>query len=241
MSQLEAIDAATDVVEGARIALEDARQVETRLNGYFADLEPARHQWQSLVEDLREANANLRRAAILAQTRFNDYSEDREPSTYGVVTLSPMTKVERHSAPPGVVDGTVTVELARDEYESAQFTIWPFDRGLEDVTVQVSDLAHTEKKGVILAGDVDIRLVRFVECRPPEYQPDLVGFVPDPLFPYEPFDVPAGTHQPVWLTLHVSRALPAGTYEGSIEIRAPGETARTLPPVSYTHLRAHET
>ena len=232
---LAELDAASDrtgvreVIDRGHRVLTMARELSTEQEEYFASFRPLLDQWRILVARAQRITSEARRRTIIARTRLEDVRLGRDASGYAVLVLSPMTKVERTAVPAGIVDGTVTIELARGEYESAQFTVYPFKGDLEDVTIRVNDLVHTENKAIILARDVLVHRVGFINCRPPQYEPDLVGSLPDPLLPYEPFSVPAGRHQPVWLTLHVSRVMPAGLYQGSIEISAGGRSAHTLP------------
>ncbi|MFH1741788.1 MAG: glycoside hydrolase domain-containing protein [bacterium] len=232
LAQLDSASATADVqkvLEEGRQTLATVRQVQTEREEYFSCFRPDTDRWQHLLNRVQQTSKEIRRAFVISQTRLREVLLRRKPSDYAVLVLSPMTKVERSAIPPGIVDGSVTIELARSESESAQFTIWPFQKDLENVTIHVNDLIHSEKKGIILSKDVDIHLAGFVDCRPPQYDPDLTGSLPDPLFPYMPFSVQAGTHQPVWLTLHTSRVTPPGTYQGSIEIHVPDQPIRTLP------------
>ena len=232
LKRLESLPASERIEEvsanGYR-TLTEAEESEELYRTYFTTVAPSRDEWNQLLDTTETVKRKVLSSRIIAETLINDVQAGRKPRGYATLLVSPMTKIPQAAVPSGIVDGTVTIDLARGEYESAQFTLWPFETDLNNVTVKINNLIHEQKKGVILAEDIQIHRVGFVDCRPPEYAPDITGSVPDPLFPYEPFSVKVGTHQPVWLTLHVSRTVPSGNYHGSIEIRADGQPKQEIP------------
>ncbi len=232
LANLEAASGALDIAQ----ILERGHNVLARVQGvkkeqeeYFATVSPSIDRWHQLPLRAAEVAQEVRQTTILAQTRLHDLAMHRQPSDFAVLVYSPMLKVEQSATPPGIVDGSVAIELAQNEYESAQFTLWPMTGELKDVSVRITDLVSPDRKAVILSHDINLNLVGFVQCREPEYTPDLTGSLPDPLLPYREFSVPAGTHQPIWLTVHVSQAIPAGVYEGNIEIQPAGKAPRAIP------------
>jgi len=232
LAELESASGTFDtaqILERGNSVLARVQEIKKEQEDYFATPSPSFDRWQQFPQQAAEVARDVRRTTILVQTRLHDLARNREPSDFAVLVYSPMLKVEQSATPPGIVDGSVAIELAQNEYESAQFTIWPITGELNDVSVRVSDLISQDRKAVILSQDINLNPVGFVPCREPEYVPDLTGSLPDPLLPYREFSVPAGTHQPVWLTVHVSQAIPAGVYEGQIEIRAAGKAPRTVP------------
>jgi len=209
--------------------LSEAKKVRELQEDYFTNIDPIEEKWNQLKKETKQINRDLQKASIVTETLAHDLRAGRTPADYAAIVVSPMTKIPQTAVPAGIVDGTVSIELARGEYESAQFTLYPFYTNLTNVTITINSLIHEQQEAVIVSDDFQIHRVGFIHCRPPQYEPDLVGFVPDPLFPYEPFSVKLGTHQPIWLTLHASRTLPSGTYKGTIQIRPANEPERTLP------------
>ena len=121
--------------------------------------------------------------------------------------------------------GTLRVELARGELESAQLVVAaPAGRALEDVRVSFGPLVRRRAGSDVSWPNEDISLWRvgFVDAHNLWEPHQSLGWLPDPLLPLEaPFAVPAGTLQPVWLRLRAAEALPPGLYrgEGTVEAR----------------------
>jgi hypothetical protein len=67
--------------------------------------------------------------------------------------------------------------------------------------------------------------------------PNLTGWTPDALIPFSakegrggaPFDISANSNQGVWVDVYIPKDVPAGTYEGCIEVMVRGSQAADVP------------
>ena len=129
--------------------------------------------------------------------------------------------------------GTLRLELARGELESAQLVLAvPADRALADVRVSVGPLLRRRAGGDVPWPTEDIRLWRvgFVDAHNLWEPHQSLGWLPDPLLPLQTaFDIPAGTLQPVWLRFRAAEALPPGLYRGEVTVEARGADPVRVP------------
>lgn len=116
----------------------------------------------------------------------------------------------------------ISLQSARNEYESAQIVIRAGQEPLRNVGVQVSNLQGPKGKS-ISEKNIEIRLVGYVLIK------HLNKYYPDPLLPYAPFDVPAGENQPVFLTVYVPKNTPAGHYKGAVVITSDNAGKAVIP------------
>ena len=120
----------------------------------------------------------------------------------------------------------------RGETECTQLVILAHQKDITGVRISVSELAGDSD--VIPAEAVVTKPVGFVRTEilaatnpyPREF--DYLGWWPDPLLESFPFDVKKGDSQPVWIEVHVPRAIPAGIYRGTIRIACEDGAERTL-------------
>ena len=124
----------------------------------------------------------------------------------------------------GPIDPTVEVLLAGNEYESFQLVLRPPEGlDLDDVTIQVQDLAHEAATARIPASEISVSLVGYVGVHIPSYFEGPTGEWPDPLPAIQSrFEVIGGRATPLWFTVHARPGLLAGTYRGFIELQAAG-------------------
>lgn len=167
---------------------------------------------------------------------------DLPESGLAVWQVNPIVKVFREDLPSASVK-VVRAAAARNEYEPIQLVLWS-DRPRKNVRVSVLDL---RRNGASLPA-VQVDRVGYVPVDVPSsyYRSDLpahyrlvpkgvartdgwAGDWPDPLPPCEPFDLPAGQAQPIWLTAYVPKGVPAGVYEGQVVVEADGGLRRELP------------
>ncbi|MFH1022901.1 MAG: glycoside hydrolase domain-containing protein [Planctomycetota bacterium] len=172
-------------------------------------------------------------AALTAPTAFVLMTESRAGGESRDITIWPedsMVKVFRDAAPPKDPGPAVQVEAARNEVVSGQAVFW-CARDAKGLKVRASELAREGGRGTIPAPRV--RFVGYVlvkDGRQPGYQiRNRPAHYPDPLIEEESIDVPAGTAQPIWLTLKVPKDAAPGIYAGKIEAEAGvgGAAART--------------
>lgn len=151
-------------------------------------------------------------------------------------TESTMNRVFITSLPPQdprPLEGHIA--LAGNEYEGFQIVLrTPGDGELKGCTVRCGELRDGAGH-VIPADNWQWHQVGFVEIARPWNHPLLPeeatpGWWPDPLLPVRTFDVPPGTTQPLWVTLHAPPGTPAGEYRGVITVDL-GASGRLQVPV----------
>lgn len=157
---------------------------------------------------------------------------DSRNAGYAVGWETTLVKILRDEGFEGPLSGPARIEVARGEYEAVQVVLIAYDRALTDVRVSVGDLLGPDGAS-IPASEVDIALVGYVKTGQPEYEVDYVGWYPDPLMEIQPFEVPEGKPQPVWLTVHPGPDTPAGVYRGEVTVR-PAGMPETAVPVQVT-------
>jgi len=137
----------------------------------------------------------------------------------------------------GNVDEEVQIQTAKNEYESFQLVILPLMSGLQDVTIQVSDLVSTDGNVTIAAGNLELfhQIEQFVKpSRGTAY--DWAGWLPDAIQPVEgSFDVHTLEAEPIWASIYVPGDKEAGTYRGEIRIVPSGEAPTTVPITVKVH------
>jgi hypothetical protein len=145
-------------------------------------------------------------------------------------TESSMNRVLVNAMPPRKPKREARIALAGNEYESFQVAIRAAPGAdLKGCTVEIGDLRRTEGHGATggpPAPQIEWHQVGFVECKELWKHPKMTdatpGWWPDPLLKVSSFDVPAGTTQSIWFTVHAPAGTPAGEYRGVVTIRANG-------------------
>ncbi len=131
--------------------------------------------------------------------------------------ISPLTK-------PGVdAPSSLLLEAAKGERESGQVLVTSAQSPLSQVEVVLSTLSSPS--GESFRGLFYWERVGYVARANPvmavaEAYPEIEYWLPDPLLPARPFDVPANATQSVWVTVMPSRDAKAGTYRGTITVKA---------------------
>jgi len=146
-----------------------------------------------------------------------------------VWTASSLEKIR--PATPARTSREVSISAARNEHEAFQIV----------VTGPATGVRATAADLVGPASLSDIRLYRaaLIHLRNPSALDGGTGWWPDALVPDVdelvgerrnafPFDVPAGESRAIWVEVHVPKAAPAGTYEGSVRVTWGGGEA-TVP------------
>ncbi len=136
-------------------------------------------------------------------------------------------KVSRHRPAPQTKGKPIHIVAAGNEYEPFQFVLRPRAE-LKRVEVVVSDL--TGPAGRIDKANVDVDRVAWVHVSSPTDRVGCVGDWPDPLPHWDrPFDVPANTNQPIWITVYVPPDTKPGEYKGTVTVRAGGDVRYRVP------------
>lgn len=140
----------------------------------------------------------------------------------------------------GSMQCEVNLNAARGEFEGFQLVVCPLATDELNQTylqwdpkatfkpatvkidaVEVSDLKQEKGRGVIPASAVKLYRVGYIRTVAPQYPVEHVGWWPDPLLPFEPFEVSNPNCQPIWADVQVPRDAPAGDYTGTITVRGP--------------------
>ncbi len=138
---------------------------------------------------------------------------------YRCFVAGPMAKIPREGPYTGEPAGSLHIEMARGEYESAQLVVEAGNRAVKGLRAEVSELRG--EGGTIPSSCVTVRqvgYVRTVKCK--HYPQDRIGWWPDPLLELPEVDVPKGKVQPLWVTVYAPRETPAGDYRGTITLHA---------------------
>ncbi len=124
----------------------------------------------------------------------------------------------------------VQLRLARNERESFQLVLRPKPgAGLENLQIQCGTLRHRDGGAELAREDIRIHAVQYHDIRIPSHYEGPTGLFPDALPAYTPQTVPAGQATPVWITVYARPDLPAGLYQGYLELSARGLEPLELP------------
>jgi hypothetical protein len=136
---------------------------------------------------------------------------------------------------PGLEEGRgVEASAWRGERVNAIMVAWS-STALEDVRVEPGALSDGRGHEIPAAG-VRVALVRYViSDHPPgarqvtcDAGPEGAWLLPDRLEPFAPFDVPARSVRPVWLSVDVPASAAPGRYTGAVRVVA-GPAVVSLP------------
>ena len=166
-------------------------------------------------------------AAEKAVGRLRSACADPVGRGYAVGTETALRKILRDKLFEGDYGTPVRLELARNEFESTQLAVSAHGQALEKVQISVSDLRGP---GALLSSNaVELHLVEFVQTGEPPYEIEYVGWYPDPLMPYQPFNLARGEIRPIWITVHTPGDLPAGTYKGTVTVKPANAQETQIP------------
>lgn len=125
--------------------------------------------------------------------------------------------------PNGRINPVHRLALARNERESFQVVLRPSEgNDIRQVRFQKHDLALRGGEARIPASDIEISNVAYQAVRIPSNFEGPTGVWPDALPQHTPFDAPGGLNTPVWITVYARPGLPAGIYQGMLEVSAAG-------------------
>ncbi len=154
---------------------------------------------------------------------------ERRTLGYALCRESPMVKVRPDRPYRGEPADTLRLYAALGEYEPAQVVVVAFGDSLRKVKAEISDLVGPGRIG---GRNLGLRLVGFVRVREPSagsYEEP--GLFPDPLLPFEPFDLPRGEVRSLWLTVHVPEDARPGVYRGVLTVNPEDKPSTELPVV----------
>ena len=123
----------------------------------------------------------------------------------------------------------VNLTLAKNEKESFQLVVLPFDKQLQNVKITAEDLK--DKQGEILkASNINIKVVGYVKTKKsPPYDVPYVGWWPDPILNFnKKVNVAAGNAQAFWIRVNAGKTQKSGTYSGKLCV-----TAKDAKPMEF--------
>jgi len=133
-------------------------------------------------------------------------------------------KISQRRGPPTDEAKAVHIRAAGNEAEAAQIVVRP-DKGLKGLTAK-ADVLKGPGGAVIPAEAIDILRVRYVMVTRPTDSTGCVAPWPDPLPPLRgPIDLEAMKNQPLWVRVTVPKDAKAGTYKGTVHLKAEGWAA----------------
>lgn len=145
--------------------------------------------------------------------------------------FSSAAKIRPDQPPPTEPGSAIALRCARNEREAAQLVIRSATR-LEGFRIAGSALIGAQ--GALLpSGQVEVLQARNLDIRQPTDGASKPGLWPDPLLPTGgPLDLQPDFNHVFWIRIFVPTNTPAGTYRGTVELRAKGFECRA--PVELT-------
>jgi hypothetical protein len=136
----------------------------------------------------------------------------------------------RAGQPSLTVTDRLAVSLARNEAESLQVLVLPWESDLRQVQVRVTDLRGSGRAR-FAAANTDAAPVGYVETKSvPPYGSSHVGWWPDPILGFmDAADIAEGDLQAFWVRLRAPKDQPPGLYRGRLEVLVEGKPAFAFP------------
>jgi hypothetical protein len=158
--------------------------------------------------------------------------------------VNPLVKVFPDT-PPQARPGTISVELARNEYQAFQLALRVDAAGTTRLGVAVSPLKSRDGGEL---PPVKVERVGYVPVDYPSayYSTEVpewcrktprgagatdgwAGWWPDPLAPGSSIELSPGQTQPVWFTVHAPKPAPPGRYQAQVTLSAGGQDTLKIP------------
>lgn len=178
---------------------------------------------------LTEAESAVQRAELEQRWDSLRKASGDPKAAFVVCQENTMVKVRGDRPYDGTPAKSLSLSLARHEYEPVQIVVAPLGNALRNCQVKVAPLSR-KGAGLIQPSDVTVNVVGFVKTQTPSGgASEPAGLLPDPLLPDHPVEVPADRPQPFWITVYARPELKAGTYRGTVTVTADGCAAKVLP------------
>ena len=147
----------------------------------------------------------------------------RNPDMLAGVASSMVKVMPKHVPFDATPLRTVNLSLARHEWESFQIVVMGNGKGLENVSVDIDELRSAEGY-VFPSARIQPQVVGYVQTKSsPPYQPDYVGWWPDPILTFQKScSIAEYDAQSFWIRVHASRDQQPGLYTGRMTLRADG-------------------
>jgi len=165
-----------------------------------------------------------------------------EKSKVGLWWCESLRKISRERPiPKDAAQSAVLISAARNESESFQLAINPL-KSLSKVSVSLTDL-QGPRGAKIPRENIAIHRVAYVHVATPTDETGVAEEWPDPLPPLAPgeqFTPEIGCNTTMWFTVYVPDGVPAGDYDGVIELKEkPHSKYDTSTWSAFVPLRVH--
>jgi hypothetical protein len=201
---------------------------------------PSSRFWEPRVEEAfsgaQEFNRNNGSAAdwiqkaealehlLLVSTKWPLVEETQKPYVVGLE--SSLRRISgRHPLRTfrGKEGRKVTLEAARNEFESFQLVLLPLTQALRNVRFEVADLKSSEGR-IISSDNITVYLQIEQKVRPsPGTSTEWAGWLPDALLPLDgTFNVEASETRPLLITVYIPLGTPAGEYRSQVRVLPEG-------------------
>jgi hypothetical protein len=209
------------VVTALRSDAEKILSTVQRLENY-ADTAWKSGKWNELSSKIETIDHTISRH--LHRARWSSLRNWRDNDDFGVAIAHSALKLRKDALFPEPLTDKAEISMARNEYESFQLAILPFDRDLNSLSIEVSDLRATDGSA-IPKSNIEISMVDYNKI---DWQADYVtsykGWHPDPLIPFSQGINIKGEEvcRPVWITIYAPKGTVPGNYSGTVSISAAG-------------------
>lgn len=227
----------------APLAIPDLLGQWSGLGEQLPERSQLRREWEEIGQALRKEipsrawlfrqqarlEALAARAGDLIQlAEWNRRHGQGRPRPYFLTTASTMVKITREAPATGELAESVEIALAKREMEGVQITLTAPETDLHQVHITASALQSAD--GLRIPPDqITINPVGYVEMKVHTPGAPLSGWVPDPLLPPGPIDVPAGQRQSFWITVTTRPDTPAGRFRGRLRVAVKDQPPLYLP------------
>ena len=149
---------------------------------------------------------------------------------------NPVTKYRQNGEDGTTGRQSLSIGMAKNEFESFQIFIYANGENLTNVDVEVGNLI----KGSDSITDIYLYKQHYVNCSNQSRIEYSTGSYPDALLPKVdryfnetrntfPFNVASGNVQGVWVDVGTTRSTQPGTYQANVTISAQGKDSVVLP------------
>ncbi|MBO0881157.1 MAG: DUF4091 domain-containing protein, partial [Mycobacterium sp.] len=175
---------------------------------------------QNLNQQVQTATENVQRLDGVIAARRADPGNNQ----YGTVTADSMSLIYPTDRPCDCATTPATLQLARGEYQSEQVAIIPYADKLSGLSVKVASITGPRPHTNPLTVTADP--VGFLNVTPTaayngtkDQSGWYTGWTPDPIRDdLSQVDIPAGSYQPYWITVHASTQAPSGHYHVKLAV-----------------------
>jgi hypothetical protein len=147
-------------------------------------------------------------------------------NTFGIALTNSLKKIKKDEIFPDQITNFITISAAKNEYESFQLVLLPFNGDLNHIEVELDDFEDETGK-IISSNNVEISLVEYNHI---PWQANYIhekGWHPDPLIPVSgPGNLPGrDLCRPFWITVYVPDGTVAGNYSSKLTVTSAGVEA----------------